>query len=162
MDAVSLFKNAMMHGKVYKYKKVGETAARKAKKGEKIHTIIDGKKELTAKAKDGDWVVTGPAKEEYLVPDAKFQTRYKGPNGKAKKKGFELYTPTGVCYAFKYTGDTGTFEHNRGEMLIETGDYLASTSTTDYSDVYRIEKKVFKKTYEKMELVSHNFKGVTK
>lgn len=162
MDVVSLFKNAMMNGKVYKYKKVGEVAARKAKKGEKIDTIIDGKKELTTKAKEGDWVVTGPAKEEYLVSEDKFKSRYKGPNGKAKKKGFDLFIPTGICYAFKYTGDDGTFEHPRGDMLIETGDYLASTSTTEYSDLYRIEKKVFKKTYKKVELVSHNFKGAAK
>jgi hypothetical protein len=148
INAVVEFKNALAEGKVNLYYKIGKTFARKAKEGESIDTVVDGKLELTAKAKKGDYVVVGPAGEEYLVSEEKFTARYKPSNLKSIKKGFSVFIPTGTCYAFEYMGENAHFQHSRGQMLIETGDYLASTSKTNYEDVYRIERKIFDKTYK--------------
>ena len=125
-----------------KYKKVGTVVARAASEGEKIDTVIDGVKETTNTAHKGDWVVTGPKGEEYIISGEKFDSRYKAtdkPN---------VFKATGVCYAIEYRGLAFQFDASWGErMIMKSGDYLASLSPTG-SEPYRIEREVFHKTYK--------------
>lgn len=59
------------------FKKQGTVQARAAKVDEKITTTLeDGTVETKNTAKKGDWLVTNPGGEQYLVPGHKFKARY--------------------------------------------------------------------------------------
>ncbi len=59
------------------YKKFAKVRARKAIDGETITTTLtDGKIETVNTANLGDWVVTNPSGEEYLLGHEKFTSRY--------------------------------------------------------------------------------------
>jgi len=145
--AVKLFLMAKEDEYLNEYKKIGRVRVQAIKPGTKVDTIINGKKETTNIAKVGDVLITGSAGEQYLLSNSKLKDRYKfleiEPKGVA-----EIWEATGKCYAVKYVGlDTFVFEAPWGEeMLCEPGDYICSTKL-DGTDVYRIEKEVFKKTY---------------
>lgn len=143
-DVEDLFKYAIETGRVKKYKKVGSVKARRATKGEHVKTIINGKLETQNSAKDGDWVVTGPAGEEYIISGDKFSDRYR----ESDKKG--EFIPTGVCWAFEWKGKTLAFIAEWGErMICNRGDFLASISS-EGTKPYRIERDVFHKTYKEV------------
>ena len=150
----SIFKESLKNGKVNKYKKIGNVLARKAKKGEKIITIIDGEKETENVSGENDMVVesTGKNKEKYIISKEKFDDRYVFLKKISNKGDYDLYKPTGYCYAFKYNGPSIYFEAPWGEkMLLKNNDYLASSTLEHYNDIYRIEKKSFKESYEIVE-----------
>jgi len=59
------------------FKKQGVVTARPAVVGEVIVTVLkDGSNETTNAAKEGDWVMTNPSGEQYLIPESKFKDRY--------------------------------------------------------------------------------------
>ncbi len=59
------------------YRKQGTVNARLAKRGERIMTRLeDGFSETTNTANAGDWVVTNPTGESYIVALADFEKRY--------------------------------------------------------------------------------------
>ena len=59
------------------FKKFGLVKARPAVVGEKLTTTLeDGVKETVNKAKVGDWVVTNPSGEQYIISEEKFFGRY--------------------------------------------------------------------------------------
>lgn len=126
------------------YAKTGTVRARLALEGEKIDTILDGKLETTNTAKPFDVVVIGPKNEEYLVPQNTFIPRYKGP---ALTHELQSYEAQGIVFAIPWDQDPLTFVAPWGEeMIIEPGDYLAST-TRDGDAPYRIEREAFSLTY---------------
>jgi len=50
--------------------------------GEQITTIIGGREEtVSRRAVEGDWVVTNPSGEQYLISAEKFASRYRSENG---------------------------------------------------------------------------------
>lgn len=139
--AVAYFMSAYKTGKLKEYKKFGAVTVEKVKLPTKVHTIIDGKIETVNTAKPGEYIVTGIAGETYVLTAEKLKSRYK------KVKG-NTYEAIGECYAIQYVGKPFKFKAPWGEdMLCENGDYICSTAL-DGSDVYRIEKEVFKKTYK--------------
>lgn len=142
LDSVHrLMLKAKEKGLVKTYHKFGTVKARQAKAGEVIDTIIDGVKETTNTAKSGDFVVTGPAGEEYIIDGKKFGARY-------EKVSDGVYKAIGSCSAFLWKGSPFSFESSWGErMICDKGDYLASVEK-DLSQPYRIESSVFKKTYK--------------
>lgn len=145
-EVVDLFKARMQQRMVKKYNKFGTVEARLAKMGEKIDTIVNGKKETTNTAKNGDYVVKNPSGEQYIISGDKFNSRYQLQN---RSIGWSLYNATGSCWAFKYEGPKFTFEAPWGEdMLVETGDYIAVAGIDNLDDIYRIEKNSFKQTYK--------------
>lgn len=74
------------------YKKCSRVKARPAIEGETIVTkLSSGVIETTKVAKFGEWVVTNPSGEEYLVSEEKFFSRY----DPADKKG--VYEAKGYC-----------------------------------------------------------------
>ena len=132
-----------------KYNKFGSVLARLAKEGEIINTVIDGVVETKNKAKKTDVIITGPENEEYIIDFNKFNARYIGPNLSYKNR---VYSAVGHCYAVKWTGESTSFVASWGEkMIINDGDWLCSPTKIPDGDLYRIEKNVFNKTYEKDE-----------
>lgn len=135
---------AMIESKqVGQYQKVGVVKARPAKVGERIDTVIDGKLETTNKANVGDYVVTGPKGEEYIISWDKFKKRY------VKTSNPGEYKAIGTCWAFKLKQPIA-FTASWGELMTgQPGDFIASTDSKG-SDPYRIEHDIFLKTYRVM------------
>lgn len=133
-----------------KYQKVGMFDCRAATDGDTIVTVINGEKETSNKAKAGDVAVKGPEGEEYIISQSKFEARYHS-DGKELTNKFQKFQTKGFVLAYMYEGKSFKFVASWGEeMLVNDGDYLASTSLTfPVDEVYRIEKKVFGKTYKK-------------
>ena len=128
-------------GLVRKYQKFGTVKARLATAGERVVTTVNGKVETTNTAKVGDYIVTGPAGEEYIIGKEKFESRY-------KKVSDGVYKALGTCFAFQWKGSPFTFTASWGErMICDKGDYLASVEE-NLSEPYRIEKSVFTETYK--------------
>lgn len=140
--------------KVDHYEKFKKVDARPAIEGEEIVTIINGEEETKSTAKKGDFIVRskGKNKEEYTVDGDKFKKRYEIVEGsEADEDGFQEYDPTGDCYAFKYDDDDFTFVAPWGEdMIVKSGDFIASIDLENLDDIYRIEKDEFIDTYKKM------------
>lgn len=135
------------------YKKIGTAFARKAIKGEKISTEIDGEVETTNTAKENDVIMKGPKGELYIVSTAKFKSRYKDTDKLSDE--FTEFVATGLIRAFQHEGDSFKFIASWGEeMICKDGDYLATTvkNETDENveEVYRIESSVFSITYKKI------------
>lgn len=78
------------------FKKQGRVTARLATAGEEITTTLkDGSKETVNKAAEGDWIVTNPSGEQYIISGKKFLSRYEAtsePN---------VYSAKGYCRAIK-------------------------------------------------------------
>lgn len=136
--------------KAEKYEKVGMFDCRAAKAGEEVVTIIGGEKETSNKAKTGDVVVKGPEGEEYILSQAKFEARYH-QDGKKLTSEYQKFRTKGFILAYMYEGKSFKFIASWDEeMLVNDGDYLATPSLSfPIDEVYRIEKKVFAKTYKK-------------
>jgi hypothetical protein len=79
------------------YKKQGRVNARPGVVGEQITTTLEGgAKETVNTANEGDWVVTNPSGEQYIISDNKFLGRYEQA---ADEDG--VYKAKGYCRAVK-------------------------------------------------------------
>lgn len=78
------------------YKKQGRLNARPAIAGEKVITkLASGVQETTNVAIEGDWVVTNPSGEEYIISGAKFLGRYEATEVSG------IYQAKGYCRAIQ-------------------------------------------------------------
>lgn len=78
------------------FNKQGTVLARKAVTGEKVATVLgSGAKETDNTAQMGDWIVTNPSGEQYIISDQKFTSRYE-PTDKEGE-----YKAKGSCRAIK-------------------------------------------------------------
>jgi hypothetical protein len=128
------------------YQKIGTTFARLAYPGELITTILDGYFETKNIAAVNEVVLKGQKGEEHLIGYEKFHIRYSVD--KPLSSEYQSYSANGTCIAFEYTGDSIEFQAAWNEkMIINSGDFLATTDTT-ISEVYRIERDAFFKTYK--------------
>ncbi len=76
------------------FQKQGHVTARRAVVGEKIATVLaSGAKETDNTAKEGDWIVTNPSGEQYIIGEQKFNGRYEATD----KPG--VYKAKGSCRA---------------------------------------------------------------
>lgn len=145
-QAQTYFQNQLGQGNVKQFDKFGNFIVTKAYAGQKIDTVINGVKETTNTAKEGDNIVTGISGETYLIDDKKLQSRYEFV---AKTPEGDSYRATGHCFSVKYHGPSFTFTAPWGEeMICDEGDFIASTSKDNLDDVYRIEADAFEKTYK--------------
>ena len=136
------------------YKKKGRVSAEVAVGGEKIETVLaDGTKETINTAEAGDFIVTNPGGEKYIVKLETFNKRYAASN----KDG--VYEAKGYCKAISnpFLEDV-KIEASWGEM--QTGDsecMFADTydpeAKTLGGEPYIIEKDAFEKTYAKVEKI---------
>lgn len=123
------------------YKKKGVYEYEIAETVQEIHTDINGQRESKKVAKVGDFILTGAAGERYPIRAEKFHSRYK-----ILDKTYAV--ATGMCWAAEYKGSPFTFVAPWGdEMVCLKGDYLASDNA-EITDVYRIEREVFGKSYK--------------
>jgi hypothetical protein len=141
-EVVKMMLAARDAGAVQRYEKHGQFQFRPAISGEVIVTEIDGEVETKQVAKDGQFVITGPAGETDAIDGTKFGARYQ-----VVSSGLCQPAPgVGEVEAFEYGGDSFTFVAPRGEpMVVNSGDMVATTGTDD--DVYRIKRSVFDATY---------------
>lgn len=59
------------------FRKQGQVRAHRAEVGEQITTTLaSGSKETVNTANEGDWVVTNPSGEQYIISREKFESRY--------------------------------------------------------------------------------------
>lgn len=145
--AVELFLMAKEDDYLHEYKKVGRVRVQAILPGTEVVTTIKGEKETTNVAKVGDVLVIGSFEEQYLLSNTKLKDRYKFLEiTKGGKE--EVWEAVGKCWAVKYVGlDSFMFNAPWDEQMVcNPGDYICSTKL-DGTDVYRIEKDVFKKTY---------------
>lgn len=78
------------------FKKQGQVTARRAEAGEKITTTLEsGAKETDNTANEGDYIVTNPSGEQYIISEQKFLGRYE-----ASDEG-GVYNAKGYCRAIK-------------------------------------------------------------
>lgn len=142
---IELFKNNISQSALYK--KFGAVMARLAKAGEEVLTIIEGQLETKNTAKENDVVVKGLKGEEYIIRHDKFKARY--TVNTPVTDIFTSYEPNATCIAFQYTGESLLFTAPWNEdMIVNSGDFLA-TLDEQVSEVYRIEKDAFYKTYKR-------------
>ncbi len=149
-DMVDRMLEQKRSGKVLHYKKYGRVEARLASRGEEVATIVGGKVETTNIAKAGDYVIRNPTGELYIIGSKKFKDRYTIFKGRATFTKFAVYQALGEAWSYVYSGPHLKFKAPWGEpMLLEPGDMVVSTNKDLTSDVYRIEKKAFAKTYKR-------------
>jgi hypothetical protein len=120
--------------------KTATISARPATVGEEISTVMkDGHVETKNFAKAGDFVVTNPDSERYIVPGEKFLKKYlptDNPN---------IYKPNaGPVSAMPLTEDVKFKAPWGEEMAIKKGGVLVRGGP---NDIYGIQPEEFKNTY---------------
>lgn len=132
--------------KVMRYEKFGVFAFRAAEPEEIITTEAGGAVETKNVAKSGDFVITGPAGEQYIIGNAKFGERYQVVSLDGSGGGMATPKPgSAEVDAFFYKGESFTFIAPWGEdMYVADGDIIATPGEKDF---YRIDPKVFADTY---------------
>jgi PGDYG protein len=130
------------------FKKQGSVKARKAHAGEKVTTqLADGKKETVNTAQDGDWIVTNPSGERYVIHDRVFKARYSATADAcvftAKGSCRALVNPYGVpieILASWGTPQTGGADCMIADVCDDDGSNLAG-------EPYLIDAQAFVETY---------------
>lgn len=148
----------LIEGSGNKYKKILPIKAKKAIEGKKIRTTTSDGLETQNVAGKEDWLVenqTG-AKEQYLVSEKVFKEKYQLQE--ALDDGWGVYIPLGKVWGLEFSssslpkeihGKVLYFEAAWGEkMKIQLGDFLVCP--LDKSEIYRIAKKEFEQTYQKI------------
>jgi hypothetical protein len=96
--------------------------------------------------------------EEFLVPSAKFASRYEGPTGPASEYGWRPYRPRGADMRFVVVTEKDgefTFTAPWGEtMVARPGDAIVQDAQ-DPKDTYRVQKDAFTCTYEEIRSPSN-------
>lgn len=133
------------------YKKQGRVQARKAVPGEQVTTTLaSGAKETVNTANEGDWVMTNPSGEQYIISEKKFFGRYEETDEPS------VYAAKGYCRAIKNPfGEPIEIMASWGEP--QTGDencMVADTCDADGNvdgEPYLIEAKAFAETYKPVQ-----------
>lgn len=150
-DANSVF------GQVDTYAKYARIQAVEAKGGEHIMTkLTDGTVEVSDHvAKAGEWIVTNPGGEQYVVESAKFAKKYE----KAAELGDGWFKPKGAPQKFRKIKYDMTIRASWGEeQLLRKGAYI---NVTDMSDIYGVAEKEFADTYKSIKtLYRESFNGI--
>lgn len=140
-DLSKVLQAAIISKKAKTYSKFGSIKAVIVGKSQKVDTIIDGVLETTNTAVPGDYIITGPRREEYVVKAETFKKRYVPVSG-------DTYKPIGKVVAIKWVLPPTTFTASWGEdMILNTGDMLCATPD-NLKEPYRIEIKAFRDTYK--------------
>lgn len=131
------------------FKKQGRVEARPATAGEQITTILaSGSKETANTANEGDWIITNPSGEQYIISQEKFLDRYE-----ATSKD-DVYQAKGYCRAIPNPfGKPIEIMASWGEP--QTGDehcMIADTCDENGENMggepYLIDANAFAKTYK--------------
>ncbi len=125
------------------YAKFARIQAVMAKGGEAVETILsDGTRETTNTANPGDWIVTNPGGEQYIVPAEKFPKKYEP----APELGEGWFKPTGGIQKFLELEEDITFVCSWGEtQFIKAGGMI---NVTNLEDIYGMAREEFFSTYQ--------------
>ena len=132
------------------FKKQGQVEARPAVLGERVTTTLaSGANETVNTANEGDWVMTNPSGEQYIISEKKFLGRYEVTDEAG------VYSAKGYCRAIKNPfGKPIEIMASWGEP--QTGDencMVADVSDADGNlegEPYIIEVKAFAETYKQV------------
>jgi hypothetical protein len=119
-------------------KKLFQKVARVATGEELVVTMIDGVEETRNVAQSGDYVLTGPKGEQYVLGKAKFEKLYRHIEGNVYETLPDAVQAVEVTQPLNFEAPWG------GEMIAEVGDYIVYRSATDS---YRVEREIFLDTY---------------
>lgn len=129
------------------FKKQGTVKARQAAEGEQVATVMaSGHTETTNTAKAGDWVVTNPNGEQYVIGSEKFESRYEA----TEESG--VYAARGYCraienpfgYSIEIMASWGSPQSGDEKCMIADTCDVAGILT---GEPYLIEAEAFAKTY---------------
>ncbi|NIF04788.1 hypothetical protein F3J23_04975 [Chryseobacterium sp. Tr-659] len=151
-----------------KYYKIKGVYAKAAETSQEVKSVIGGKTETVNYAGKGDYIIKNDTghKEKYILSKEKFDTRYKLHSNDMDSEGYLYYNPVKIpVHAIQLTAenikkhnlsefynifDTDKTSHIEAQwsqsMLVTENDYLVLAF--DESGIYRIEKDVFKETYQ--------------
>ena len=131
------------------YKKQGQVNARLAVVGEGITTTLEsGAKETENTAQEGDWIMTNPSGEQYIISEKKFFDRYEATSEDG------VYGAKGSCRAIVNPfGKPIEIMASWGSPQTGTADcMIADTCNEDGSNMggepYLIDADAFAKTYK--------------
>ncbi len=114
--------NSLNWSRALQIQKVATIKARPAKPGERINTDLNGFNETTNKAKAGDFIITNPDGEEYIVSD--FLSRYKETS-----PGWYIKT---LIEPFIYVQQDVAILTSWGEMKIKAGGAIVKSNDGFY------------------------------
>lgn len=128
------------------YAKFARVQAEQATEETPIVTVLaNGKQETTNVAKCGDWIVTNPGGEKYVVGADKFSKKYEP----ASELGKGWYKPTGGVQKFLETAEDLSFVCSWGEeQSINAGGFI---NVTCLDDIYGIARQEFFDTYKECD-----------
>ncbi|MFA6604036.1 MAG: PGDYG domain-containing protein [Patescibacteria group bacterium] len=133
------------------YKKQGRVRARPAVAGEEITTVLEsGVKETENKAGPGDWIVTNPSGEQYVISEKKFLGRYEATDepGAYSAKGYCRAIPNPFGKPIEILASWGSPQTGDERCLI--ADTCDASGKTD-GEPYLIDADAFAKTYRRVE-----------
>ncbi len=139
--------NAIANGATVKnYAKFARVQAEQATEETPVVTILqDGTKETINTAMPGDWIVTNPGGEKYVVPDAKFPKKYEP----APELGDGWFKPSGGVQKFlELSEDTSFVCSWNEEQFIAAGGMI---NVTCLDDIYGIARQEFFGTYKECD-----------
>ena len=130
------------------YEKFGEVQFETSQKVQEVVTVINGETETTNTAQIGDYILEGVTGERWINTPKKFMQNYEIEEySYSEMKGSAKVKPQPRFAAQWDSQDQLIFTAAWGEeMICNEGDYLVAPQ--DFSEVYRIEKSVFEKTYQ--------------
>ncbi len=130
------------------FKKRGRVKARLATVGEEVITIFkDGAQETANRATFGDWVITNPLGEQYIISGVKFLERYEstGEVGVYNAKGYCRAIRNPFCQPIEIMASWGQPQFgDENCWLADTCDTIGNMG----GEPYIIEAAAFAETYE--------------
>jgi len=132
------------------FKKQGRVQARPAKPGEEITTVLEGgAKETVNKAAEGDWIVTNPGGEQYIIGEKKFLGRYEetDESGVYAAKGFCRAIPNPFGVPIEIMASWGSPQTGDERCMI--ADTCDAIGTVD-GEPYLIDADAFAVTYKEV------------
>jgi hypothetical protein len=134
------------------YKKQGQVEARPATVGEEITTTLEGgAKETVNKAGEGDWIMTNPGGEQYIISEKKFLGRYEATDksGVYSAKGYCRAIPNPFGKPIEIMASWGSPQTGDERCLI--ADTCDASGKVD-GEPYLIDADAFAKTYKQAEV----------
>lgn len=130
------------------FKKQGQVKARPAVTGEKIDTMIGGVKETENTANEGDYIVTNPSGEQYIISGKKFTARYEA----TAEDG--VYAAKGSCRAIvnpfsepiEIMASWGSPQTGGADCLI--ADVCTDDGSSQDGEPYLIDASAFAESYK--------------
>lgn len=131
------------------YRKQGQVRAHRAEVGEQITTTLaSGAKETVNTANEGDWIVTNPSGEQYIISQAKFESRYESTeeNGVYRAKGHCRAIQNPFGNAIEIMASWG--EPQTGDERCMIADTCDENGENMGGEPYLIDADAFAETYK--------------